>query len=530
MGARMRTRPLATIVILILCVAFAAGWVVDALVAHGRSPIERARELARTGRVDAAEQAYLDLAAQHPGDLELVVELVDNHVLLERGVMAPEMTPTGRGPRLAAPVDESRIDAVISAPALGPDGVFLAGWWRHFAEDDEDPGDREHATAIADRQPPAAWANHLLGRALKSEGETSSAADRFAREASSFDGRADDATHACAIWIQEGERDRLRTALAAPTFARQVPAGIRFDDAMLRHDWAGAARWFFPAQYENTTLAVLLLAALSGLVWFVICATIGRVGQRPALRIPLYVAAFALGIVSTYVTLAAAILEDSVLHFTEKGQAIDIIYFVFGVGIREELSKALLLLPLVPIVRKWGTRREALACGALVGLGFAAEENLGYFHMGLSVGLDRFLTANFLHLSTTGLVAVAIDDAMRGTRAARESWTQVLPLVVVTHGVYDFFLSSRTVEAASFVSMFVFVLLARRFADVIRELPGREGPLLRYFVVGLALVTGGSFIYATSIVGVGHAATAIVGGMLGVAIMAYIFGRELGSV
>jgi RsiW-degrading membrane proteinase PrsW (M82 family) len=526
----MRTRPLTTIVILILCVAFAAGWVTDALLAHGRSPIERARELARTGHVDAAEQAYLDLAAQQPGDLELVVELVDNHVLLEHGLTFPSMTATGHGARLAGPVDESRIDAVVSAQALGADGALLAGWWRHFAESDEGPVERDHVTAAADRPSPAAWANHLLGRALLAEGETSGAAERFAREASSFDGRAEDASHACQIWLHEGDRTRLRAALGVPAFARQVPAGIRFDDAMERRDWAGAARWFFPMQYEHTTLAVLLLAALSGLVWFVICATIGRIGQRPGLRIPLYVAAFALGIASTYVTLAAAILEDSVLHFTEKGQAIDVIYFVFGVGIREELSKALLLLPLVPIVRRWGTRREALACGALVGLGFAAEENLGYFHMGLSVGLDRFLTANFLHLSTTGLVAVAIDDAMRGTRATRDSWTQVLPLVVVTHGVYDFFLSSRTVETASFVSMFVFVLLARRFADVIRELPGREGPLMRYFVVGLALVTGGSFVYATSLVGVGHAATAIVGGMLGVAIMAYIFGRELGSV
>ncbi len=530
MGARTGTRPLATIVILVLCVAFAAGWVTDALVAHGRSPIERARELARTGHVDAAEQAYLDLAAQRPADLQLVIELVDNHVLLERGVLMPAATDTGHGPRLSSPADESRIDAVVGAPALGADGTLLAGWWRHFAEGDEDPAEREHVTAVADRQPPAAWANHLLGRALLEEGETAGAADHLAREASSFDGRGEDATHACQIWLQGEDRDRLHAALAVSTFARQVPAGIRFEDAMDRRDWAGAARWFLPMQYEHTTLSMLLLAGLSGLVWFVICATIGRVGQRPGLRIPLYVAAFVLGIASTYVTLAAAIVEDSVLHFTEKGQAIDVIYFVFGVGLREELSKALLLLPLVPVVRRWGTRREALACGALVGLGFAAEENLGYFHMGLSVGLDRFLTANFLHLSTTGLVAVAIDDAMRGTRTTRESWTQVLPLVVVTHGVYDFFLSSRTVEAASFVSMFVFVLLARRFADVIRELPGREGPLLRYFVVGLALVTGGSFVYAASIVGVGHASTAIVGGMLGVAIMAYVFGRELGSV
>lgn len=530
MGARMRTRPLTTIVLLILSVAFAAGWVTDALVAHRRSPIERARELRAAGHVDAAEQAYLDLATQQPGDLQLVIELVDNHVLLEHGAMVPAMLAAGHAPRLAAPVEESRIDTVVSAPALGADGALLAGWWRHFAESEEDAAERERVTAAADRPQPAPWANHLLARALREEGETSGAADRYAREASSFDGREEDASEACEIWMHAGDRDRLHSALGAPTFARQVPAVVRFEDALQRRDWVGAARWFFPTQYEHMTLGVLLLAGLAGLVWFVICATIGRVLERPALRIPLYLVAFGLGIASTYAAVAGVIVEEDILHFTEKGQALDIIYFVLGVGLREECCKALLLLPLVPIVRRWGTRRDALACGALVGLGFAAEENLGYLQHGLSVGLSRFLTANFLHLSTTGLVAVAIDDAMRGTRAARESWTQVFPLVVVTHGVYDFFLTSHTVEMASFVSMFVFVLLARRFADVIRELPGREGPLLRYFVVGLALVTGGSFVYAASIVGVAHAATAIVGGMLGVAIMAYIFGRELGSV
>jgi hypothetical protein len=184
----------------------------------------------------------------------------------------------------------------------------------------------------------------------------------------------------------------------------------------------------------------------------------------------------------------------------------------------------------LPLLRAFGNRREALACGALVGLGFAAEENLGYFHLGLSTALARFLTANFLHLSTTGLVAVALDDAVRGRRDDGTGWAQSIPLVVVTHGVYDFFLSSHSVMGADFVSMFVFVLLGRRFVDVIRTLPGREGPLLRVFLVGLALVSGGTFVYAASLVGIGHAAVSIAMGLLGVAIVAYAFGRELSTL
>jgi hypothetical protein len=78
--------------------------------------------------------------------------------------------------------------------------------------------------------------------------------------------------------------------------------------------------------------------------------------------------------------------------------------------------------------------------------------------------------------------------------------------------------------------MVTFVFLARRFGDVIRSLPGQEGPLLRVFSVGLAVVAGGTFVYASSLVGPSHAAGALAGGALGVAIVIYIFGQELGRI
>jgi RsiW-degrading membrane proteinase PrsW (M82 family) len=306
---------------------------------------------------------------------------------------------------------------------------------------------------------------------------------------------------------------------------------VHMDVAIHERDWASAVRWFFPSQYEKTTTAIWLLAGLSGLVWFAFCALVGRVVERPKLRVPLYLAAFALGVASTYLTIAISIVELTVLHFTEKGQAAaDAIYYVFGVGLREEASKALLFLPLLPVLKRFGTRRDALACGALVGLGFAAEENLGYFQLGLSTALARFLTANFLHLSTTGIVAVALDDAARGREDEATGWSQTIPLVVLTHGMYDFFLSSDSMGGTSFLAMFCFVLLARRFVNVIRQLPGREGPLLPFFVVGLAVVAGGTFVYASTLVGTAEAANAIAIGALGLAIVAYMFGRELGSV
>jgi protease PrsW len=544
----IRSHWLLALVAAVLVVSLAAGCAADRLATRGRSPLERAEALSQHERYDVAEQLYLALAAQRPGDVHLLIDLLDNHDRLVRAqtprtALVPAPDDELPAPKVAPAVDERRIDALVSSPALIGDAAILVRWWRTFlavgrqlGSDARDPDDSARAAVVAaaSRRPPEPWANHLLGRAADREGRSEDAAQAFAREASAFPDRRDDAVAACHIWIDAGAWDRLEASLADPQFARQVPAAVFLENAITRHDWGGAVRWFFLAHYENATTGIWLLAGLSGLVWFTFCAIVGRVRERPWRRMAFFATAFLLGIASTYLVIAIGILEENVLHFTEKGQpAADLIYYVLGVGLREELSKALFVLPLLVVIRRFGTRRDALACGALVGLGFAVEENVGYFQLGLSTALARFLTANFLHLSTTGIVAVAIDDAMRGPQGDAErtdGWTQTIPLVVITHGVYDFFLSSSSLHDASFVSMLTFVLLARRFVNILRQLPGREGPLVPVFLVGLAVVAGGTFVYASALVGAPHAAAAIALGALGLIIIAFVFAREFGSV
>jgi RsiW-degrading membrane proteinase PrsW (M82 family) len=511
-----RIRSATPVILLVLAVCALAGALVGPIVARGRGPLDRARSLTRTGRFAEAEQAYLELAGQRPASLPVIIELLDNHAAL-----VVDASPGA----LDAPVD-----AVLAAPDLPPGVALLGRWWLGVLRGRPRDDDASAVLAAALADPPLPWANHLLGREARHEDDDERAAELFAREATAFDDRRGDANAACQQWIEDEAWPRLREALSQPRFARQVSAGVRMQDALRRRDWGGVARWFFPSQYEGATVPILLLAAISACVWFALCAVVGRARDRLRVRAPLFLAAFVLGIGSTYVTMALAIAEQRFLGLAEKGQAVlDLIYFVVGVGVREELSKALLFLPLLPALRRWGSRRESLACGALVGLGFAAEENVGYFHMGLSTALSRFLTANFLHISTTGLVAVAVDDAVRGREVRAGDLSRTLMLVVVAHGLYDFFLSTGSADT-SFLSMFVFVLLTRRFVDVIRSLPGREGPLARWFLVGLAVVAGSSFVYASALVGPGHAATALLEGMFGMAIVAFVFVRELGRV
>jgi len=529
---RLRFRSLAGVVASVLLVSLLAGILARQVLEGSRTPIERARELAHGGLYADAERLYLDVARRGPASLPTLVELLDNHRRLLVASSRALLTATTNSAldALAATSGERSIDALLDAPDLPANVALLAQWWNRVTHGLAGDGDRAGIAAMADGDPPAPWSNHLLGREAQADDRDAEAAERFAREATAFDDRSDDASAACSQWMEDGNWERLTRALKTPRFARQVSAEVRMHEAMARRDWRHAVAWVFPSQFEGAGAGVLLLALVSGLVWFAICAQIGLVWKRWRVRLPMCLAAFGLGVASTYVTLAVAIFEQA-YGFAEKGNAVaDAIYFVVGVGLREELSKALLLLPLVPIVKRWGRRREALACGALVGLGFAAAENIGYFQMGLSTALARFLTANFLHVSTTGLVAVAIDDHVRGREAQPGDLSRTLMLIVAAHGLYDFFLSSQSVGAGSFLSMFVFVLLTRRFADVLRDLPGRQGPLLQWFCVGLAVVAGASFVYACTLVSPWQAAAALLEGMLGLVIVTYMFVHELRNV
>ncbi|MGA7615610.1 MAG: PrsW family glutamic-type intramembrane protease, partial [Thermoanaerobaculia bacterium] len=247
----------------------------------------------------------------------------------------------------------------------------------------------------------------------------------------------------------------------------------------------------------------------------------------------LYLTAFALGILSVYPTLLLITLEETVFKLHPMGQPIpDAIYFVFGVGLREELSKFLLFLPLLPWLNRRGSRIEALTCGAMVGLGFAAEENIGYFHsMDMSAALGRFLTANFLHMALTALVAVAAYDISKSRRRPSGDLNVTFLIVIGIHGAYDFFLSSNFIGGSSILAMILFILIAQRF---LRELlfaapdAQREG-LLQLFVFSLATLTGLSYVYATTLVGPWNAILVIGTGSIGVAIMIIMFVYELGT-
>ncbi len=126
------------------------------------------------------------------------------------------------------------------------------------------------------------------------------------------------------------------------------------------------------------------------------------------------------------------------------------VFHVWGLGFGREVSAPVLRAACRSCDRQFGTRLDVLVCGALVGLGFAAEENLGYLHQGdLSTAMARFLTANFFHMSMTAILAGALDSATNARSSNDDGslqFSQALLTVAAMHGIYDFCLSEHGYE------------------------------------------------------------------------------------
>ncbi|AKV01668.1 hypothetical protein AKJ09_08331 [Labilithrix luteola] len=492
----------------------------------------RAKAMAHEGDFGAAEAACIGLLRERPS-IPLVLELVNIHGMarqideLRERLPDPSKLPSlSKGSRA---MSDEALDAFLVhdlPPEVSLAGRYWLGVARHNVPDDVLVAIEQGAS----HEPPLPWHNRLLARALPPD-KAEDAATYFEREGLAFADHAEDVSAAIAIWIRLAAWDQVRTRLADPRIAERTDPELKYQLAVHDRDWRSAARWLAIASKPKPSRASLVLAATAALAWMVFCFRLGKMGERPRFKLPMYLVAFVLGVVSVVPTMLLIAVEEATLRLVETGDAArDVIYFVFGVGLREEASKLLLFLPLLPVLRKWGNKLDVLVCGALVGLGFAAEENLGYLASGnLQTGLGRFLTANFFHMAMTGILATALDDFLADRERYASDFSRVSVMVVALHGAYDFLLSHDEF-GGGYMAMAVFVFLAKLFldaVDVARRRVDRGVSILQTFVLALAIVTGVGFVYAASLVGPAHAAVAMGGGLLGEAIIVFVFVRTL---
>ncbi|MCR9142110.1 MAG: PrsW family intramembrane metalloprotease [bacterium] len=271
-----------------------------------------------------------------------------------------------------------------------------------------------------------------------------------------------------------------------------------------------------------------VLAGLSaGACWLVFLLHMGRARHWPGHVFVLAVFALALGALSAYGTIVALLITEEYLPFSKLEPTFtnELIHMVFGVGLREELLKLLLFIPLTPfLMRK--NNATVLTVAALVGLGFAIEENILYYaDYGGGVIIARFLTANFLHMSLTGFAGYYLVAALR---RGGESWSDFAAqfgLVILLHGAYDFLLGGQ-VENGGFLAMLVHIWLSYQFLSLFARLDSggaRRLPMTYVFVGSMALLAGIGYLMLLPELGVAEAIRSSIVELLGVATITVVF-------
>lgn len=498
-------------------------------------PWARAQMLARSGDLAGAEELYWRHLRQGPVTVPLLLAFFDNHAMLAGAAAVravEELRDPGAvsGPRPRTSVGDEQIERLLGSKRLSRNTALLARFYWELGGNEGSEHLRREVTAGADAEPPLRWANHVLALEALQSGRLDDAADRFAREGLAFRGRAEDAQRALGIWVAQEDWDTVGHKLRDPRWRPFVDASVRHEYALHVGDWKGAAQWLFLANLDPR-IGPLLLAGIAALMWIAFIARLGKVRDRPAFRVSMLAVSFVLGVLSIAPTLVLITLEDHFLHLAETGELVgDALYFFAGVGLREELAKLLAFAPLLLVLSRHGTRLDVLACGAMVGLGFAAEENLGYIEAaGGGAAIGRFLTANFLHMAMTAICADALADFVKAPERRSMDFTVAFLTVVAMHGAYDFFAASSSVGDLSFLSSLVFILLTRQFLGAIHHARGRADAsdrLTSRLVQAVLVVSGASFVYVCSEVGPGPAALLLAVGLLGDVIIIYLFVHE----
>ena len=465
---------------------------------------------------DVAEQIAWKMVRAHPSSIRWWIRFTDAHSDVVDSEQASAISEPAIRNQLAK-VNDTSTSAIES-------------YWYALKMKSGDPNPAS-VLPLANANPPVPFANYVLAVAAGEKKDWRTSALRYEREAFA----SSDISEICLYrtlrsWMELKNWEEFRRRVHDPRYAPAVDASVHLYLAIHDRDLLGALLWLWPSSYAGVSVWPVALALIAAALWFWIATRLGRIHDSERGRAMLYITSFVLGVLSVYPTLLTITIEEDVFSLQQLHRfAPDLIYFTFGVGLREEAWKTILFLPLLPALLRRGSRIEAMTCGALVGLGFAAEENISYFEHGADVALGRFLTANFLHMSLTALVALAAFDTLRKRATARDAFNVVFPLAVAIHGAYDFFLETDDMPLSSVFSIVLLVIIARRFLRQLLIASSREDErdVLNLFVAAMATINGAAYIYATTLSGPTEAFRMIALGTVSVAVVIIVFVREL---
>jgi len=401
---------------------------------------------------------------------------------------------------------------------------YLAAWRT------SDPEPYERLKAAGGSPAPLRYANYALGRVEMERKNFAAAYRAFRREAEHPE--ASESRWAAVNALVQGEdfgtlRELERDATYAPFFSPYVRTKL----AVHQRDWRSIIKWIPLGQLDSYEWPIIVVSLIAGCAW---AFFLGHLGEWPSLfsgTALLCTGAVILGILSTTPTLYLVVLEDDILHVARGGEPINIfLYNIGGVGLREEFCKLLMFLPLLPFLIRRGNELEALIVACFVGLGFAVEENAGYFmHSAATDVAGRFLSANFFHIALTGVNGLALFRAFLRGRGGWNDFLFVFPVTVLAHGIYDALLGLPDSDFSGYLAMTVYIAFSMFFfnrASQLRRNARMTIGLTGAFVFAISVVVGTVMIYQMMNLGAHAGMLVVVSEILGSAALVFMFFRE----
>jgi RsiW-degrading membrane proteinase PrsW (M82 family) len=274
------------------------------------------------------------------------------------------------------------------------------------------------------------------------------------------------------------------------------------------------------------------LAVLTGVCWLSFSLQAVQIRTRRDIRLWALLAGMALGVLSVWPTMFLAVWQEVRWGLVESPElANGLRENILGVGLREEAAKLACFLPLLPFLVRARDELAALVAAGCVGLGFAMEENVAYIAASSGTAtLTRMLTPAPLHMAMTGVIGLAAYRACRWPKEWGPQFLAVFGVVVLGHGLYDAFLSLPRLVEYAIAADIVFILLIYQFFRELRPLRAvwREPvSLTANFLFCVSVVAAATFVYLVGAIGLRPAMDAMAMGVLGQAVMVYMFLREM---
>ncbi|WP_309025408.1 PrsW family glutamic-type intramembrane protease [Pelagicoccus sp. SDUM812002] len=326
--------------------------------------------------------------------------------------------------------------------------------------------------------------------------------------------------------------DPLKELQSDPKYAPLIDSFLRRDIALLTMDWPVLISTLLPIAYGDTQPSMLILALVAGVAWATLLLRFFGPLSWSSGAVRLAIPALLLGALSAHLTILAIYFQEEQLGLVRGDDLIgQAIYCFAGIGLREEVLKLFCFVPLIPFLAKRKNEMEILVVASLVGLGFAIEENISYFEN--SLGMDafgRFVTANFFHLSLTGICGLTLTQAFIYRGSYINSAVSTFGLAVIAHGAYDAFIIIPELSEYSIATMIIFILASYQFFSWVRHLRSswREPvSLSAHFTLGLIVVFGTSYLLLAWEVGPLSSLTMLTEEVLSLAILLVMFYREI---